>query len=85
MNMKANMKYGNGTACFMISKDSPGLYHADLIYFDGDKTVSPPKKITLIRGIRQWTGSFEDVDLLNELGKVIEESYLNPSNIPVSK
>ncbi len=77
MNLRANIKYCGNTACFEIYRDSPGVYHADLVYFDGDTKISPPAKITLIRGMRKWTGSCEDVELLNHLGRVIEESYLN--------
>lgn len=83
MDLKASVKYGNGNALFELYRDSPGLYHADLVHFDGDKKLSPPKKITMVRGIRQWTGSFEDVDLLNQLGKVIEESYPSSPGISV--
>jgi hypothetical protein len=75
MNLKANVKYGGTHSCFMIYKDSPGVYHAHLVYFDGDQNLSPPEKITLIRGMRKWTGSCEDSTLLNELGKIIEEHF----------
>lgn len=83
MELNANVKYGNGNASFLIRRDSPGVYHAELLYFEGDKKLSPPKKITMVRGIRQWAGSCESVDLLNHLGKIIEEFYLNSSNISV--
>lgn len=81
MDLKANVKYGKGSACFEVRRDSPGVYHADLLYFDGDHKLSPPKKITLIRGVRHWTGSFEDVVLLNQLGDIIEESLFNSSTV----
>lgn len=83
MDLKANVRYANGNACFEIYRDSPGVYHADLAYFDGDENVTIPKKITMVRGIRQWTGSCADIELLNQLGRVIEESYF--SSLPVSK
>ncbi len=75
MELNANVKYGNGCACFIIRKENPGIYYAHLIYFDGDKKLSPPQKITLVRGIRQWAGSLDKPQLLNDLGKVIEEAY----------
>jgi len=75
MELNANVKYGNGSACFVIRKENPGIYYAYLIYFDGDKKLAPPQNITLVRGIRQWTGSFDEPELLNDLGKVIEEAY----------
>ena len=75
MELNANVKYGDGCARFAIRKENPGIYYAHLVYFDGDRKFSPPQKITLVRGIRQWTGSFDEPGLLNELGSVIEEAY----------
>lgn len=81
MELKANIKYNGHSACFFIKKDSPGVYHADLVYYDGDEESSPPKTITLIRGLRKWRGSWEDGDLLNDLGKIIEESLSDSLNV----
>lgn len=75
MELNATVKYGGGRASFIVRKENPGIYYADLLYYDGDRKNSPPKKITLVRGIRQWTGSFNDPILLNEIGKIIEEAY----------
>jgi hypothetical protein len=77
MKLRANIKYNGSSACFVVYRDSPGVYHADLVYFDGDKKISPPLQITLMRGVRKWTGSCEDVDLLNHLGRIIEEYNFN--------
>lgn len=79
MDLKVNVKYGNGNACFMIHRESPGIYSACLVYFDGPEEFLPPSNITLVRGVRQWTGSYNNIDLLNELGKIIEESHVHPS------
>ena len=75
MEFNANVKYGNGSACYIIRREIPGIYYAHLIYFDGDKKLAPPQKITLVRGIRQWTGSLDNPGFLNDLGNVIEETY----------
>ena len=75
MEFEANVKYGKGRACFKVRKENPGIYFANLIYFEGDKKKAPPETITMVRGIRRWTGSCEDPALLNELGKVIEELF----------
>jgi hypothetical protein len=76
MELEVTVSYGDGKACFKIVKENPGVYHARLLYFEGSKKLSPPKEIVLIRGIRCWAGSFEDDDLLNKLGKPIE-NFLN--------
>lgn len=77
MELNANVKYGNGTACFRIRKENPGVYSADLLHFEGSKKAGPPQQITLVRGIRQWAGSSDDADLMNKLGSVIEDAYAN--------
>ena len=73
--MQAIVKYGNGYACFAISKEIAGVYVANLIYCDGDSKNLLPNKITLIKGIRQWAGSIENSTLLDELGKSIEGAH----------
>lgn len=75
MELTAQLKYRNGMACFKIYKERADIYFVDLVRFDGDKKFSPPQKIILVKGIRQWTGSYSDLSLLNELGKIIEMSY----------
>ena len=78
MELEAIVNYGNGRACFKIQKENPGIYHARLLYFEGNKKQSPPKELVLMRAIRYWTGSHENKALLNELGKKIED-VLNDS------
>jgi hypothetical protein len=74
MELDAEINYRNARACFKIHKESAGIYYANLIHFDGDKKLAPPPKITMIKSLRQWTGSHNDLELLNALGKIIEES-----------
>ena len=69
MELDAVVNYGDGRACFKIQKENPGIYHARLLYFEGNKKQGPPKELVLMRGIRYWTGSHENEALLNELGK----------------
>lgn len=76
MDLEAIVKHGNGRAGFRIHRESPGIYNASLMFFDGDLKSTPPHKITLVRGIRQWAGSYEHPDLLSELGKIIEEALI---------
>ena len=84
MQMEAIVNYGAGRACFTIRRENPGIYYADLLYYDGNHKKSPPAKITLIRGIRHWTGSYDDPILLNQLGKIIEEFYNRFSSVSTS-
>jgi len=84
MQMEAIVNYGKGRACFKIRRENPGIYYADLMYYDGNDKHNLPEKITLIRGIRYWTGSYNDPTLLNQLGKIIEESYNKISSLSTS-
>jgi hypothetical protein len=73
--MISHVRYRKGEACYTIKRESPGIYLASLMYYHGNNSQGPPPEITLIRGIRYWTGSFDDKLLLNELGKTIEQSF----------
>lgn len=79
MKLDAIVKHGNGRAHFKIRRENPGIYYASLVKYDGSWQFKPPEEITLVRGVRQWTGSHEDETLLSQLGKVIEEAYSKPS------
>ena len=76
MEFEVTVAYSDGTACFKIRKENPGIYNARLLYFEGNKKSIPPKEIILTRGIRYWAGSHESEVLLNKIGKVIED-FLN--------
>jgi hypothetical protein len=78
MQFEADIPYGQGKAMFRISRENPGIYCASLLYFDGDQQQSPPMEITLIRGIRGWTGSENDEILINVLGNLIEAHVAYP-------
>jgi hypothetical protein len=73
MELEAKVNYGLGCACYQIRREAPGIYFADLVFYDGERSKQPPSAISLVRGVRQWTGSCDDDGLLNELGRIIEE------------
>ena len=69
------IKYRSSAACYRIQNESEGIFSANLLYFDGDDNLAPPEGITLVKGIRNWTGSVEDETLLSELGKFIDANW----------
>lgn len=73
--LEAKIIYKSSSACYKIQNDTEGIFTANLLYFDGDKTIAPPKGVTLVKGIRYWTGSIDDEILLTELGKYIDEYW----------
>jgi hypothetical protein len=74
--MEATISYRSSSACFRIQNESEGIFTARLLSFDGDYAAAPAQKITLVKGIRYWTGSVDDEILLNELGKFIELNWV---------
>ena len=78
MKLNATVNHKGALACFEIRSEAPGIYYADLIYYEGSKTECPPNEITLIQSVRHWTGSFNDKTLLNQLGEKIEETFVSP-------
>ena len=71
--MTASVFFRGASANFHIRSDSAGIYYAKLVSYEGDAAQSPPNEITIMRGIRQWTGSYNEDFLLFRLGKIIEE------------
>jgi len=80
MDLDATIQYNNGRALFRIRREAAGIYYASLLHFDGDLRLAPPGEITLVRGIRQWTGSLDNKTLLNGLGQAVEEHFFPSSN-----
>lgn len=70
--LNAKIKYRSAHAYFRIHQESAGIYTAYLISFDGETIQTPPEKVTLLKGARNWTGSTDDEVLLAQLGKVID-------------
>lgn len=75
MELETIIKYRSSAACYRIQNESEGIFSAYLLYFEGDENQAPPNGITLVKGIRNWTGSVEDETLLSELGKFIDANW----------
>jgi hypothetical protein len=73
MELKAVVQFEGGLAHYQISPESNGIYQARLLQYDGSIDKSPPAEVILVRGYRQWSGSYERHDLLNKIGDIIEE------------
>lgn len=72
MEMKAVVQYLGNWAHYAITPESDGIYNAQLTRYDGPEVVTPPEKILLVRGPRQWVGSHDERILLDELGWSID-------------
>jgi hypothetical protein len=73
--LEAIITYRSSSARFKIQNENEGIFTANLLNFDGDCTSAPAQKITLVKGIRYWTGSIDDEILLSELGKFIDLNW----------
>ena len=78
--MLAAVEFKGALAHFKIRKDNSGIYIANLTRYEGNPLDAPPEEITILRGIRQWAGSYNDDLLLSRLGKVIEDGLLDRVN-----
>jgi hypothetical protein len=72
MEMKAVVPFGEGMAHYIVSPESSGIYQARLVEFVGTADRMPPEEVILVKGYRQWSGSYDRQDLLNSLGDAIE-------------
>lgn len=75
MELETIISYRSKNACYKIQSESEGIFTANLLSFDGEDNLAPPAGITLVKGIRNWTGSVEDEVLLGELGRFIDENW----------
>lgn len=82
MEMKAVVPFDEGIAHYVVSPESSGIYQAHLVQFEGSTERMPPAQVILVKGYRQWSGSYERQDLLNSLGEAIERRNRdgNPSS-----
>lgn len=72
MKIEAIVKVDNAEARFAVSQTGPGMYSADLIGLNGQPSRSLPQRVILLRSFRHWTGSCDNENLLNELGRAID-------------
>lgn len=66
------IEYKSGRACFRIRQEREGIFTASLVSVDGGHGPDLPKEITMVRSVRNWTGSVDDEILLRELGTFID-------------
>ena len=77
MQLKAVVQYEGGWAHYDVSPESHGIYQARLLRFEGSTDrPPPPEELILVRGYRQWSGSYERQELLNEIGNFIESKHI---------
>lgn len=72
MELETVIQFNDGLAYYAISPESNGIYQARLLRYEGSHDRLPPTEVILVKGYRQWSGSSERQDLLNQIGKAIE-------------
>lgn len=87
MVVKGLVQYRGGIAHYYINQENEGIYKASLTRYDGRLDHYPPYVVTLIRSATHWSGSIDEIELLNSLGKIIDaklqkdEGFRDPENI----
>jgi len=72
--LNATIRIGQSRAEFELSPRGPGMYQADLKGIKGRPSQPPPSSIILVRNVREWSGSCDDDNLINSLGRVIDQT-----------
>lgn len=80
MKLELMLIYNGGNAFYKIHQEEVGIFTAYLISFDGKATQAPPEIITLVKSVRNWTGSAEDDSLIRDLGDLIDSYYSQTHN-----
>jgi hypothetical protein len=78
--MDAIVRLGDSLLHYRVSAEARGIYQATLVRYEGCPTEEPPKTFLLVKSFRRWIGSEVNIDLLNEVGRVIDKvsSYRAP-------
>jgi len=71
--LSTTIRIGKSRAEFELSPKGPGMYQADLKGIKGKPNQPPPSSIILVRNVREWSGSCDDDNLINTLGRVIDQ------------
>jgi hypothetical protein len=81
MEIKAIVPFDGGVAHYLISPEGSGVYQARLLEFQGEAPGMPPSELVLVKGYRQWRGSYDRQDLLNGIGDAIDgrQRHGNPT------
>ena len=70
MELKTVIYYRNAYAHYRIKRESKGVYHAELLSYDGKKEDTPCASATLVRGVTRWWGC-DDKEILQLLSEAI--------------
>lgn len=74
MNLSASVQFRNALAHYSLVPEAEGVFLAQLQAYEGNPKDAPPSTILLARGIRRWTGSVDNSEVLEALGQVLEGS-----------
>lgn len=72
MELRTIVYVNGGEACYSVESEGRGMFQAVLLNYKGNPNAEPPNCITLVRGLRKWTGSSDDERVLQFLGDVID-------------
>lgn len=78
--MEVVIVYKGALAYYIINQVSLDVYNASLKRYGGYEYI--PQYVTLTRSFRHWTGSIEDVALMDELGRSIDRNFQNDPLFP---
>jgi hypothetical protein len=75
MEMKTVTFYNGYLAHYLVAKGEDGYFTATLFRYDGKATIHPPITITLKKEGRHWSDGNSCSELVEDLGKAIEQQW----------
>lgn len=82
MELTATVQFYGDPAHYTVSQEKEGIYNARLLSYEGPNIMAPPDNVILVRSVRKWSGSYNEQDFIEELGRAIDErqrKYRDPS------
>ena len=77
MEHKVVISYGGGLAHYIIIPEHEGIFQAHLLRYDGRPDHAPQAKLTLIKGKDNWSGNSERKDVIEQIGKILDQKKIS--------
>jgi hypothetical protein len=78
MEQQVAVWYKGSLALYKISGGREGLFHAELLKYNGRPESAPPSEFPLYKEGRHWLDDDTNQDLLDDLGNAIELRTFGP-------
>jgi hypothetical protein len=74
MHLDIVVPFHQAPAHYSVLKEAEGIYLAVLQHYEGTPSQCPPDRIVLLKSFRNWTGSTDQAEFVNQLGWAIDQA-----------